>query len=94
MRMTRFVCAFVVVTMTAILGVGCGDDDSTTTSAPPTDMERVDGGMCTPTVTNEDTDELCMDGIDNDCDGNADCLDVFGCSDLPVCDGVGHLRAH
>lgn len=65
------------------------DDDSgqspTSTTGPGGPGGGGVGGM---TATDENTDALCSDGIDNDGDGCADCRD-FGCKPggvpLPVC---------
>jgi hypothetical protein len=51
-------------------------------------------GQCVPNVPRggENTDDLCSDGIDNDCNGYIDCND-FACSRNPnvtVCPDAGH----
>jgi hypothetical protein len=60
-------------------------DDSVT----PTDrMQTGDGArpMCSPTMAAENTVARCADGLDNDCDGFADCND-FDCKkcSIPAC---------
>ena len=69
----------------ALGAVGCGDDDRDDTTT--VDMGQPDIGECVRTADNETTEALCDDGLDNDCDGNADCGD-FGCMGTTVCEMV------
>lgn len=59
-----------------------GDDDGTVDGNP--------NGTCTPAP------EVCNDGVDNDCDGNADCQDVdcSGVDGCPVCGAVDNPMAN
>lgn len=80
---TSFLTTFSL--LLALGAFGCGDDDRDDDTGG-VDMGDTDGGgECVRTADNETTEELCGDGLDNDCDGNADCLD-FGCNGTTVCE--------
>lgn len=65
--------------LTSVLALGACER---TPENPDSGGPRPDTGPCTP--VEENTAELCSDGIDNDCDGHADCND-FGCCAVATC---------
>jgi Putative metal-binding motif len=98
MTTTRFfLCALLLSTACISRGAGTdppAGDASVDTTVTPTDGPVSDIASdrarrdvtCAPTMTREDTPARCNDGLDNDCNGFADC-DDFACRTcaVPAC---------
>ncbi len=90
--MTHIRSLIAIAALTACISRGSGPQTPTQDAAPVDDMTTPPPGdaggdarpppgdrpMCSPTRQDEDTPGRCRDGLDNDCNGFADC-DDFNC---------------
>jgi hypothetical protein len=70
----------------------CADSNCSgqTCTTPTGGVGACSGGSCICTATEAAGETTCNDGLDNDCDGNADCADVGSCNG-DLCDPQGHV---
>lgn len=76
--------SWVVAVLALSLSVGCRERDPSDAGMDANRPDTGAGGSCTPSAANEDTVELCTDGLDNDCSGFTDCND-FDCCNVVAC---------